>query len=176
MSVHVPTCGLAQQTRLIFTLWLCECRNQGPAPLEDGVVLTESEFDTMSKQNVERWVAAHIIPVRRGASPPRPEIACANPLSQHSPISLDTSAAFATLLEGTRITIGVVDGDGDGDDDAGIPDWARVVVNDDVRITSMHKVRLSSLLLLLLPRPMLWHTRTYALNNVLPRPVRHRMA
>ncbi|KAF9266803.1 hypothetical protein L218DRAFT_857113 [Marasmius fiardii PR-910] len=28
----------------------------------DGTVLSEEEFDTISKRNVERWVSAHIIP------------------------------------------------------------------------------------------------------------------
>ena len=32
-------------------------------PLDDGVILSEAEFDAMSKKNVERWVSAHIIPV-----------------------------------------------------------------------------------------------------------------
>ena len=31
--------------------------------MDDGVILSEAEFDNLSKQNVERWVSAHIIPV-----------------------------------------------------------------------------------------------------------------
>ena len=38
-------------------------RHQGPAS-DDHVVISEKEFDARSKENVERWVSAHIIPVR----------------------------------------------------------------------------------------------------------------
>ena len=31
--------------------------------MDDGVILSEAEFDNLSKQNVERWVSAHVIPV-----------------------------------------------------------------------------------------------------------------
>lgn len=39
-------------------------RHQGSAPPEDtGVIISEEELEAQSKQNVERWVSAHIIPV-----------------------------------------------------------------------------------------------------------------
>ncbi|EIN14337.1 hypothetical protein PUNSTDRAFT_59633 [Punctularia strigosozonata HHB-11173 SS5] len=38
--------------------------HQGPAPgqLEDGVTITEQEYEAQSQENVRKWVGAHIIP------------------------------------------------------------------------------------------------------------------
>lgn len=45
--------------------WLTECgyRHQGPEEIDDSEI-TEEEYDISAKRNVERWVSAHIIPVR----------------------------------------------------------------------------------------------------------------
>ncbi len=40
-------------------------RHQGPEDVEGGVVVTEEDFDKLSKENVEKWIGAHIIPVSR---------------------------------------------------------------------------------------------------------------
>lgn len=37
-------------------------RHQGTTPVDD-TVISESEFESISKENVERWVSAHIVPV-----------------------------------------------------------------------------------------------------------------
>lgn len=38
-------------------------RHQGPAPIDEGIEITQEQFDKQSRKNVERWVSAHIIPV-----------------------------------------------------------------------------------------------------------------
>ena len=38
-------------------------RHQDPVMVDDGIKITEEEFDARSKANVEHWVSAHIIPV-----------------------------------------------------------------------------------------------------------------
>jgi len=32
--------------------------------IDDGVEISEEEFDSQSKSNVEHWVSVHVIPVR----------------------------------------------------------------------------------------------------------------
>lgn len=39
-------------------------RHEGPKTIEDGTFITEEEFETKSRENVERWIQAHIVPVR----------------------------------------------------------------------------------------------------------------
>jgi hypothetical protein len=38
-------------------------RHQGPALVESETEMSEQQYDEQSKRNVERWVAAHVIPV-----------------------------------------------------------------------------------------------------------------
>ncbi|RDX46784.1 hypothetical protein OH76DRAFT_1406638 [Lentinus brumalis] len=83
--------------------------HEGPKPIDDGVILTEAEFDNMSKKNVERWVSAHIIP--------------------KSPISLTSDGEFETLLDGKNVTFKHIDGDSTA------PEWTRVVLDGSVRLT-----------------------------------------
>jgi hypothetical protein len=45
-------------------IWAWVCRNQGPAPTEPIIEMSEQELENVSKDNVRRWVSAHIIPVR----------------------------------------------------------------------------------------------------------------
>ncbi|CDO73412.1 hypothetical protein BN946_scf185013.g46 [Trametes cinnabarina] len=86
--------------------------HEGPAPIREGVILSEAEFDDLSKKNVERWVQAHIIP---------------------SPISLASPQEYTTLLAGKNVTFTPLDGDKD------VPEWARVVLNGDVRLTGIRE-------------------------------------
>ncbi|KAI0640117.1 hypothetical protein C8Q77DRAFT_1046548 [Trametes polyzona] len=86
--------------------------HEGPAPVDEGVILSEAEFDSMSKKNVERWVSAHIIP--------------------GSLVSLLSPAEHATLLEGKNVTFSAVD-----DGDSGAPEWKRVLLDGGVRLTAM---------------------------------------
>ncbi|KAJ7491221.1 hypothetical protein FB451DRAFT_1023538 [Mycena latifolia] len=81
--------------------------HQGPAPVDTGVVITDQEFDARSKENVERWVSAHIIP--------------------QSPITFDQT--YPTLLDGKSITFTLSK---KGNADA--PEWSRVVIGGDVHI------------------------------------------
>lgn len=39
-------------------------RHEGPKPIEDGTIIFEEEFESKSRENVERWIQAHIVPVR----------------------------------------------------------------------------------------------------------------
>ncbi|OCH95722.1 hypothetical protein OBBRIDRAFT_787927 [Obba rivulosa] len=85
--------------------------HQGPPPLNEGVIISEEEFENLSRENVIRWVSAHIIP--------------------QSPISVLSSAPYETLLKGMNITFD------QADDDTSLPDWARVRLNEGVRLTGM---------------------------------------
>ncbi|KAF8079334.1 hypothetical protein FPV67DRAFT_111346 [Lyophyllum atratum] len=88
--------------------------HQGPtqtAPSGDDVEITEEEFESISKRNVERWVSAHIIP--------------------KSPITLDLQE-YPTLLDGKTISFKPVSkNNGKG------PEWSRVTLEDGVRIIGM---------------------------------------
>ncbi|TFK56822.1 hypothetical protein OE88DRAFT_1640661 [Heliocybe sulcata] len=81
--------------------------HQGPAPLEDGRVISEQEYDALSKENVQRWISAHIIP--------------------ESPIDLE-SRSYDTLLPGKSVEFQRIEGHSDR------PDWARIVVDGEIHI------------------------------------------
>ncbi|KAG5636535.1 hypothetical protein H0H81_007702 [Sphagnurus paluster] len=85
--------------------------HQGPKPpVDEGIQISEEEFDNQSKKNVERWVSAHIVP--------------------KSPIRLDSE--YPTLLEGKTISFRPISkNDGKG------PEWSRVTLEDGVRIIGM---------------------------------------
>ncbi|KAI0724768.1 hypothetical protein C8Q72DRAFT_492916 [Fomitopsis betulina] len=84
--------------------------HEGSAPVKDGVI-TDSEFDALSKEHVLRWVSAHIIP--------------------KSPISLTSSEPYDTMLPERQVTFKQVGSDENA------PDWSRVRLNDDVRLVAM---------------------------------------
>ncbi|KAH8111865.1 hypothetical protein DFH11DRAFT_1610399 [Phellopilus nigrolimitatus] len=92
--------------------------NQGPAPVEDGTIISEKEFDERSRENCERWVSAHIVP-------------------QH-PIRLSPTSQFEALLEGIVITVSSPDSEvhGEVESDSEKPEWARIVLNDNITIAS----------------------------------------
>jgi len=86
--------------------------HQGPTPLaDDGLEISDEEFDKKSKKNVESWISAHVIP--------------------ESPIKLE-SKEYPTLLERKSVRFTPVSkNDGKG------PDWSRVTVEDGIHITGM---------------------------------------
>ena len=43
--------------------WLMYHRHQGPESVEPETEMSEQQYDEQSRRNVERWVAAHVIPV-----------------------------------------------------------------------------------------------------------------
>ncbi|KAH9829439.1 uncharacterized protein C8Q71DRAFT_790200 [Rhodofomes roseus] len=88
--------------------------HEGPAPVKDGAIISEAEFDALSKENVVRWVSAHIIP--------------------QSPISVTSSQPYHTMLQEKNVTFTQVDSD------ESKPDWSRVRLNDDVRLIDMTEV------------------------------------
>ncbi|KAJ2973582.1 hypothetical protein NUW54_g12038 [Trametes sanguinea] len=92
--------------------------HEGPAPIREGVILSEAEFDDLSKKNVERWVSAHIIPFS---------------------VSLSSPGEYRTLLEGKNVSFTPLDGDENA------PEWARVVLNGDVRLTGIREVSMKCL-------------------------------
>ncbi len=64
-------------------------RHEGSKPIDDGVILTEAEFDNMSTKNVERWVSAHIIPVSiHYFGRDRLGVACRTACSSQAPIDV----------------------------------------------------------------------------------------
>jgi len=115
-------------------LWLIPfCRHEDPAPTEPVIEMSEHDFDSVSKRNVERWVSAHIIPVRRHFNS---RVRCIHwlPHTQRCPIAL-TSHTYKTLLCGKSVTFDPVKGN---DDSA--PEWTRVVFEDNARIIGMKTV------------------------------------
>lgn len=81
--------------------------HQGLDDVDDGVEISEEEFDSRSKSNVEHWVSAHVIP--------------------EAPISLDSQ--YETLLRGKSVTFTPISkNDGKG------PEWSRVTLEDGIRI------------------------------------------
>ncbi|KAG6876769.1 hypothetical protein C0993_000536 [Termitomyces sp. T159_Od127] len=86
--------------------------HQGPAGSpDDGITISEEEFDSMSKQNVDNWVSAHILP--------------------ESPISFDVRQ-HPTLLHRKSITFTPIS----KDEGKGAP-WSQVTLEDGVRIIGM---------------------------------------
>ncbi|KAJ7349080.1 hypothetical protein DFH08DRAFT_864350 [Mycena albidolilacea] len=79
--------------------------HQGPVPVDDDIVITDEEFDSQSKKNVEKWISAHIIP--------------------QSPIDFDQTY---TRLDGRPISFASKKGDSKA------PEWSRVVIGDNVHI------------------------------------------
>ncbi|KAI0059419.1 hypothetical protein BV25DRAFT_1828937 [Artomyces pyxidatus] len=84
--------------------------HQDPVPLEDGIEISEQEFDNRSKRNVERWVSLHIIP--------------------EAPIFL-ASHTYPTLADGRSVSFKEIEGD------ATAPEWTRVLLNGEVQILRM---------------------------------------
>ncbi|THG94490.1 hypothetical protein EW026_g6994 [Hermanssonia centrifuga] len=105
-----------QRTLLVPTnkavMALARKPHQGPEPDNEGVIITEEEFDAQSKKNVERWISAHIIP--------------------QSPISL-TEGTYSTLLEGHSVDLKEIEGKPDS------PEWTRVVLNGVIHIVAAKK-------------------------------------
>ncbi|KAF9461896.1 hypothetical protein BDZ94DRAFT_1220658 [Collybia nuda] len=79
------------------------------APSDEGIEISEQEFDTRSKKNVERWISAHIIP--------------------DSPISFDSK--YDTLLRSKSISFTKTQTGGNS------PEWSRVTLEDGIRIIDM---------------------------------------
>ena len=75
VSLFVPTnkavMALARKPWVYLLIWLfvdeltstAGYRHQGPEPIDD-TQITEEQYDKTAKENVERWVSAHIVPVR----------------------------------------------------------------------------------------------------------------
>ncbi|THH02806.1 hypothetical protein EW145_g6701 [Phellinidium pouzarii] len=87
--------------------------HQGPDPVQDGTIISQEDFDSLSKENVERWIKAHIVP-------------------QHIPRLYPTSQ-YEALLEGIVITVG------DSDPKAtkefeDKPDWSHIVLNNNIHV------------------------------------------
>ncbi|KAF8890092.1 hypothetical protein BD779DRAFT_1518282 [Infundibulicybe gibba] len=84
--------------------------HQGTSAVEDKIEISEIEFDRRSKQNVQRWVSAHIIP--------------------QSPISL-AGHTYNTLLDDRTITFTpITKSAGKGSE------WSQVTLEDGIHITS----------------------------------------
>jgi len=81
--------------------------HQDKERVHEGVILTEEEMYTRSQKNVERWIAAHMIPTH--------------------PIDFN-SQTYSTLLDGTFIKFDVVKGNPNA------PEWSNVLVNSSIHI------------------------------------------
>ncbi|KAL5533601.1 hypothetical protein ACEPAG_61 [Sanghuangporus baumii] len=83
--------------------------HQGPIPIDD-TIISEEEFDARSKENVQRWISAHIVP-------------------QALP-SLSPSSKYETILDGVAVTVSSKS-ESPGSDK---PDWQRVVLNENISV------------------------------------------
>lgn len=110
------------------------CRHEGNTPVDEGIEITEEEFDTLSKSNVERWVSAHIITVCLATSRSFDSSFLLS-WTQESPISL-VSESYKTLLEGKSVKFTPI-----GKVDTHNPDWRQVTLEDGVRIVGKREVR-----------------------------------
>ncbi|CAK5279430.1 unnamed protein product [Mycena citricolor] len=106
---HEPVTLLVPTNKAVMSL--SRKPHQGPVPIQDGVILTEQEYDSRSKENVERWISAHIIP--------------------ESPISFD-GRTYPTMLDGRSVMFELAEG--------GEPnEWSRAVLDGHVHIISKHE-------------------------------------
>jgi len=112
-------------------------RHEDPAPSDPVIEISEQDFESISRRNVERWVSAHIIPVRH--SHPRSHI-----LYLYILIILRVTTAmpnntgfqtYNTLLCGKSVTFKSIDGS-----DQSAPEWRRVAFEDGARIVGMKEV------------------------------------
>ncbi|KAJ8701164.1 hypothetical protein PTI98_004121 [Pleurotus ostreatus] len=85
--------------------------HQGPETVSGDVTISEEEFDSISKRNVEKWISAHIIP--------------------ESPITLE-SKTYPTLLHRKTVSFTALP-----KSDPKAAEWTRVLVNGDVHIIGM---------------------------------------
>ncbi|KAG8219233.1 hypothetical protein J3R82DRAFT_71 [Butyriboletus roseoflavus] len=85
--------------------------HQGPASAEPEVGMSEEQYDQQSRHNVERWVAAHIIPFRISLS--------------------DAPVTYNTLLDGKSVMFTPVSGAKNS------PAWSMVTLEDDAHIIEM---------------------------------------
>jgi hypothetical protein len=99
--------------------------HQGP---DSGSKLSQDEFDKRAKRNVERWISAHIVPVRGPGY-----IAFRSILNspQEYPLTFDSNP-HETLLKGKSISFVSV---GKGD-----PEWKDIVVDNQCRIIKKKEV------------------------------------
>ncbi|KAE9390913.1 hypothetical protein BT96DRAFT_959662 [Gymnopus androsaceus JB14] len=90
--------------------------HQGPSPAntDSDVTISEEEFERNSKDNVRRWVEAHIIP--------------------KSLLTFSKHATYDTLLEGKSISF-ISDLEGDEASE----DWKKVAIEERINILSMRK-------------------------------------
>lgn len=99
-------------------------------------MLTVEEMRARPQKNVERWIAAHIIPVRQSLSnsskPHRHSPSCMH-AQQTYPIDFN-SQSYPTLLDGTSVQFDVVKGD--------VPEWSNVFVNKDIHVVGFKEVRI----------------------------------
>jgi hypothetical protein len=102
--------------------------HQGPAPgqLEDGMVITEQEFEAQSKRNVANWIGAHIIPVCSIYS----DLDVSHPLLEDSPVIL--SGVYSTLLADKPVTF---------ESKTSESEWSNVKVNGNANIVARKEVR-----------------------------------
>ncbi|KAI9566358.1 hypothetical protein HD554DRAFT_2117519 [Boletus coccyginus] len=85
--------------------------HQGSPSVESETEMSEQQYDEQSRRNVERWIAAHVIPSRILLS--------------------DVPVTYNTLLDGRSITFTPVTGEESS------PDWSRVTLEDGVHIVGM---------------------------------------
>jgi len=99
-------------------------------PIDEGINISQQEYDSQSRRNVERWVSVHIVPV----CAPLSNFEGLYTIRQKSPIVLESH--HSTLLQDKSITFTrIAKNDGQG------PDWSRVTLEDGIHTIGMKEVR-----------------------------------
>ena len=105
--------------------------------MHEGVILTEEETYAKSQKNVERWITAHMIPVRQSLYPTE-TLQTLNGAHGHQTSPIDfNSKTYPTLLDGASVQFDRVKGD------PSAPEWSNVLVNKDIRVVGSKEVRIS---------------------------------
>ncbi|KAF8826224.1 uncharacterized protein C8R40DRAFT_1166775 [Lentinula edodes] len=88
--------------------------HQGPPPKNEneGITISDEEFHKLSKENVQRWVEAHII--------------ASSPLTFPAP-----TVTYETVLQGKFVSFTSTQSNGDDED------WKTVTIEDGIKILSM---------------------------------------
>ncbi|KAK2462899.1 hypothetical protein APHAL10511_005097 [Amanita phalloides] len=88
--------------------------HQSPEMTDEGVHISDEEYDRISKENIQKWISCHIIP--------------------NSPIDLDSPEAYPTLLDGKLVTFKPISkNDGKGST------WNRVTLDGGIKILNMRE-------------------------------------
>ena len=104
--------------------------------VDETIRISQEEYEARSKENVERWISAHVIPVCIHC-PRNKKALLIGP--QQSPITFSPTSQFETMQPGCVITVTSAVPEKEFNPEK--PSWQQVVLNGNVSIISRHEVR-----------------------------------